>query len=615
MDRKTIVTVDCSFAATRAALFESVGLSLRLLGLGTGPATDGATDRGLDLGVYLALRNLEARTGVALLDERGLPLGRDRGVPLEWVLLTDRAGSVRVTVAGVIDTISGLSALKAALCAGASVADLLAVNDGRPVHHRARDLRSNAVDLVLLAGGVDEGLFAGGGGRQVVHMARTIGSAEPRPRYDPRGRITVIFAGSAEAREEVAAGLAPFVEVVFADNVRPDMGQENLAGARRAILDVFRQRVVPHDPRYRGFQGFRGLAELTPTGHAACTAMELLAGLWKQDLLAVDAGEIAMSFYSVINNELNRTVEDVIGLNRGTREPSARLAELCESWLPFECPREEIADVLATQRRRPGALPQTWRELFIQQAWVRERMRLGLDAHRKVAALLRGIHRQRNIDEVLGTYYAVGGQTIVDLLRLNHVLLSGSLAAGATHPGQVAALALDGLQPQGLTQLYLDEHHLLAHLGALAERDGSLAAQALGENWFPRLGLAVAPMPREHGLMLLRHGQHLATVRIERQDGTVIRETVDHGVLKRIALDEDEVAQVTVDPARGFDVGGGLGGTYRASGGGRLGLLLDGRGRPIVLPHNPARRQARVAGWLKALGALPAELASAVEVR
>ncbi len=608
MDKRTIAAVDVGHATTQAALFETVGLSLRLLGLVRIPTPRGPH---ADLGaaVRCALDELQDQTRAPLLDQAANPLSAatgHSGAPDEWYLTADAAGPVRVTVAGVIDDISGQSALKAALSSGAAVADLLAINDGRPDHHKARDLRQNPVDLILLAGGVDEGLFAGGGGRQVVNIAKTIAMAGPHPRYDPVGRTTVVFAGSTEARPDVADQLDGTTDVLFADNVRPDLSLENLAGARQAIVELFHSRVIPADGRWKGVDRYAGPAGIIPTGLACGHAAELLAAAWKVNVIVADIAESTLNLYSVIDNEPNRTVIDECGLNYDCPASLSALADAALLWLPVDIGREEAGNVLATQRLRPAAVPQTWKELLVQQAAGRERLRVALDGHRKVAALLKGIHRQRNIDEVLGTYISVGGQTIVDLSRVSVIMATGRQVAAATTPGQAMSLIVDGLQPQGITQVLADERGLLPHLGALARTDESLAAQILSESWYERLGVVVAPVPRERGGSLFRRqGARIASVRIEREDGTQIRETVDYGALKRIPLREDEVVRVTVSPDRGHDAGAGYGVTARLAGGGRLGVILDGRGRPVSLPQNPARRQSRIAAWLRTMEAYP----------
>jgi len=613
MDKRLIVGLDIGQATTQAALFGSFGPSLRLMGVARVP-TPHDPCMPLAPAVEAVLRRLESRTGVSLLDAGGQPLiDPEAGLTAEsWFLTADSGGPLRVAVAGVIDDISGQSALKAALRAGASVADVLAINDGRGDHERARDLRRDPVDLILLAGGVDEGLYSGGGGRQVVNIAATIAKAAPRTRYNPEAMARVLFAGSTEARPDVQEALRGVCEVTFADNVRPDLAIENLAGARDALLEMFWGQIMPECGRWENLPAYGGHAGLLPSGTAITTAAELLAATWRSDLLIADIGETMVNLVSVIDHELNRTVSDELGLNQDCPQSVEALAEAASLWLPLDIGAETIGNVLGTTRIRPAALPQTWHELLIQHAAARQRLRTALDGHRQVAALIKGIHRQRNIDEVLGTYMAVGGQTIVDLSRIRLMVATGRHVARATSPGQVLGMMLDGIAPQGTTQLLYDQHGLLPHLGAMATWNEALAPQLLGDSWFDRLALVVAPVQVERGGPLFRrHGSRMATVRIQREDGTTLRETIEFGSIKRIPLEPGEIVRVVVHPERSYNAGGGFGTTVRMEGGGALGVVLDGRGRPIIMPQNPARRRERVSAWLRAIEAYPDAIVAA----
>jgi hypothetical protein len=74
------------------------------------------------------------------------------------------------------------------------------------------------------------------------------------------------------------------------------------------------------------------------------------------------------------------------------------------------------------------------------------------------------------------------------------------------------------------------------------------------------------------------------------------------GELKLINMGMDDHATISVTPARGIDLGNGPGkkveGEVR---GGSVGLILDGRGRPLTLPEERAACQKTVQGWLDSL--------------
>ena len=59
------------------------------------------------------------------------------------------------------------------------------------------------------------------------------------------------------------------------------------------------------------------------------------------------------------------------------------------------------------------------------------------------------------------------------------------------------------------------------------------------------------------------------------------------GEVKLLRLADGETARVSIEPARGFDVGDGPGKSVdREVRGGTVGLILDARGRPLTLPDD-----------------------------
>jgi hypothetical protein len=46
-----------------------------------------------------------------------------------------------------------------------------------------------------------------------------------------------------------------------------------------------------------------------------------------------------------------------------------------------------------------------------------------------------------------------------------------------------------------------------------------------------------------------------------------------------------------------------------------VGVILDGRGRPLDLPASEAERMAKMEEWTRAVGAMPGERESRVESR
>ena len=72
------------------------------------------------------------------------------------------------------------------------------------------------------------------------------------------------------------------------------------------------------------------------------------------------------------------------------------------------------------------------------------------------------------------------------------------------------------------------------------------------------------------------------------------------GEIKRIELRGG--GEMTLSPGRGFDLGAGQGQSLSAPvTGGEVGLILDGRGRPIAFPDNTSARQESARSWATSL--------------
>ena len=93
---------------------------------------------------------------------------------------------------------------------------------------------------------------------------------------------------------------------------------------------------------------------------------------------------------------------------------------------------------------------------------------------------------------------------------------------------------------------------------------------------------------------------------LEYTNGRQVTADVLGGTIKVIPLRTNEQALLSLFPAPTVDVGLGLGERARAAeeiDGGLLGLIIDARGRPLVLPDDGRVRQQLLQQWMQAIGA------------
>jgi hypothetical protein len=82
---------------------------------------------------------------------------------------------------------------------------------------------------------------------------------------------------------------------------------------------------------------------------------------------------------------------------------------------------------------------------------------------------------------------------------------------------------------------------------------------------------------------------------------------VEFGTIGIIPLGVGESATAIINPERGFDVGAGAGKVLEAKvEGGLVGVIVDCRGRPLVLSEDNRTRMEALRKWAVQLDAYPA---------
>jgi hypothetical protein len=114
---------------------------------------------------------------------------------------------------------------------------------------------------------------------------------------------------------------------------------------------------------------------------------------------------------------------------------------------------------------------------------------------------------------------------------------------------------------------------------------------------FMSLGTIVSVIsPASYGMQVLR-------ARLTYEDGTDARAEVKFGGLEILPLGMGQTARLTLQPLHRSDIGNGPGhnATVQVTGG-VMGVVIDARGRPLVLPEDPVRRRELFKKWLWSVG-------------
>jgi uncharacterized protein (TIGR01319 family) len=594
-----IVATDCGSTTTKAILIEKVGEEYRQTYRGEAPTTVEAPFEDVTRGVLNAIAEIEELSGRTILDgdriitpnqaAQGDP---KRGVDI-YVSTSSAGGGLQMMVTGVVQNMTGESAQRAALGAGAIVIDVLASNDGRLPYEKIERIRTMRPDMILMSGGTD-----GGAVTHVVEMAEYIAAADPRPRFGSTYRLPLVYAGNTDARPQIKTILGEKTALDFADNIRPVLERENLAPARNKIHDLFLEHVMQQAPGYKKLIEMAG-APIMPTPAAVGVIMETIAKREGINLIGVDIGGATTDVFSVFNGLFNRTVSANLGMSYSISNVLAEAGlDNIMRWVPFTIDEQTLRNRIKNKMVRPTTIPQSLDELQIEHAIAREALRLALIHHKSLATGLKGIQQERTISDVFEQ--RTSGKTLIDLLKLDLIVGSGGILSHAPRRIQSMLMMVDAYEPLGVTTLSVDSIFMMPHLGVLSTVNEQAATDVFVRDCMVYLGTCIAPIGQG------KDGERCADYEIALPDGRIEKGQLAFGDLKLFALTREQQATVTMQPAKQVDLGNGPGQSFtKTVKGGVVGLMLDGRGRPLQLPGEQAARVAMLTRWYRAVGLYP----------
>ena len=589
-DIRAILATDCGSTTTKAILIERVGDSYRLIVRGEAPTTVEAPFEDVTRGILNAVREVEELAGRKILEGEKIispRKGEKEGVDL-YVSTSSAGGGLQMMVAGVVMTMTAESAARAALGAGAIVMDTIASNDGRLPHQRVSRIRKLRPDMILLSGGVDGGTIS-----HVAELADLIGAADTRPRFGTGFELPVIYAGNIKARDVVQKALEEKSDLSIVDNLRPTLERENLAPARQKIHDLFMEHVMAHAPGYKKLMAWTDVP-IMPTPGAVGLLIETIAKKEGIDAIGVDIGGATTDVFSMFGGVFNRTVSANLGMSYSISNVFAEAGvDNIVRWLPFDMEEGDLRNRIRNKMIRPTTIPQTLRELIMEQAIAREALRLAFEQHKSMAVGLKGIQQERTISDAFAQ--TATGATLVDMMSLDILVGSGGALSHAPRRQQAALMLIDGFLPEGVTRLAVDSIFMMPQLGVLSTVHEKAATEVFDKDCLIRLGTCIAPVG--HG----RPGGPCVSVKIGENELDV-----RYGEMRLIPLGVGEKAMATIVPVRGFDVGEGRGKKVEKElEGGVVGVMIDARGRPLLLPDNEEERVRMLTKWEKALDVYP----------
>ena len=601
MKLKSILATDCGSTTTKAILIEFIDGEYRLRFRGEAPTTVEAPFEDVTRGVLNAVMEIEVLSGRKLLDGEKIitPHKDNAGVDI-YVSTSSAGGGLQMMVAGVVKSMSGESAERAALGAGSIVMDVLASNDGRKPHEKITRIRQLRPDMILLSGGVD-----GGTTKHVVELAEILKAANPQPRLGSDYKLPVIYAGNNKASTEITKTLGEQADLTIVENIRPVLERENLNPSRDKIHDLFMEHVMQQAPGYNKLMSWTD-APIMPTPGAVGSLIEMIAEEDNISVVGVDIGGATTDIFSVFQNQFNRTVSANLGMSYSICNVLAEASlKNVLRWVPFDIDEKELTNRIGNKMIRPTTVPQSMEELKIEQAIAREALRLSFIQHKAFAVNLKGVQKERTISDAFEQ--SDSGLSLVDMMDLDLLVGSGGVLSHAPRREQSARMLIDSFLPEGITQLAVDSIFMMPQLGVLANIDQKdlsenarkAALEVFNKDCLIRLGTCIAPVGKA------KNGDLILSTTLEMSDGSEKQIDLHQGELLAISADYEPIKS-KLKPAKGIDIGAGKNEEISTTlYGGVVGLVFDGRGRPFNLPNENDKRIDSLNIWSNAMNEYP----------
>lgn len=605
-----IVATDCGSTTTKAILIEWVDGEYRQTIRGEAPTTVEAPLNDVTKGVINATQELEElarlkyhNPNIRFMENGEFVIPRKGDVGVDAYVSTSSAGGgLQMMVTGVVASMTGESAERAALGAGAIVMDLISSNDKRMNHEKIERIRELRPDMILMAGGEDGGTI-----KHVVEMAELVSGADPKPRLGSGYKLPVIYAGNKEAQQFIRDSLADKVDLIVTENIRPKLETENLGPARDKIHDLFMEHVMKQAPGYNKLMEWcqgpdHESVPIMPTPAAVGNIMQAIAKEENIEVVGVDIGGATTDVFSVFTEEFvfNRTVSANLGMSYSISNvlASSGLDNIMR-WVPLDIDENYLRNMIKNKMIRPTTIPSLLEELVLEQAIAIEALRLAFEQHKEFASSLKGMQRQRDISEAFSQ--STSGATIVNLMTLDLLVGSGGVLSHAPRRHQTVMLLINAFLPEGVTRLAVDSIFMMPHLGVLSEISTKAATEVFRKDCMVYLGSCVAPVGKS------KIGKPALYAKLELPDGKIWEEDIPFGEVRLIPCGVGEVAKATLKTHGGLildenkskeltvDLHGGI-----------VGIVLDTRGRqPFVIPTDRAERIATLKKWMTEFKAYP----------
>ena len=585
---KYFLLVDIGSTTTKAILCSAASEEgLAIIAMADAPTTVEAPYEDVAIGLNNAIVRLREQVVKSEAQVPGLVPYIDLDMVDGFLLTSSAGGGLQMLVIGLIKSMTGESAERAALGGGGVILDVMAQDDMLQPFERIERIRSLRPDMILLAGGVE-----GGAVLDVAVLAEMLFQAHPEGRFAADEKLPLIYAGNSELHPYFLEKATDYA-LLLVENLRPVLDRENLTPTRKAIQQQFMEHVMAKAPGYEVLKA-KTSASILPTPLAVSRSLQLLSTERAENILAVDIGGATTDVFSSVEGVLNRTVSANIGMSYSVMNTLKEAGiESIMRWMPKKASELEIRNWLQNKMLRPTTLPHSLLDLQLEQAIAREALRLAYEQHMRLTIELKGNKPSGDWKRSSESFF--GNNELFAMKDIGLIIGSGGVISHAPSYLQSMLMLIDGFLPLGWTDILLDKDFTMPHFGALSQLDPEVALRFLLDHSLTPLGICLTPRNIGPVSGFIIH--------IEPKKGASREVKVGGNSLSLISFEPEEFpAQISIKGSWRLDLGAGYWqGITKVIKAAEVGLIVDLRGRPLPWKKNYVDNSVLNASWQKQL--------------
>lgn len=507
------------------------------------------SDRGFDVhkSALQITRVLEKKTGKKLLESDNFFLCDS------FACISINSG-LKVAIASSLKNTSGKFASFAVMQAGGIIVSTISNDDNLTYSQKVFKLVASKPDLILITGGTERGTV-----NSIINISNIVATAILL--INPTGSFPIIFAGNSNAQQEISLILKNISNFIISPNLLPEEGQQDIYPTVNEIINIglnssFFENIYLNKLRHKLSDS------IIPSSYALIKASECLT-IQKKAIL-INCG--SSSTDTILISREKQYVKPVIlrkNIDLGIGKT------LYNAYLKYD-----IEKVI-----KWSSLP------------------LKIDLFKEIILRRSKIYYNNPVNYIeLELLHCYARKIISDLLNeniyiLNEIFLSSFLFSVSPIQRSLFTI-INAVQPVGITDIIIDDC-FLANIGLLNNFDINLTDE-ISSNI---VATVISPNFKSGS-----YGSHLAEI-IIKTDKKTMTEKIKVGDFRYSSIDA-QFGNLTIIPKGQIDVGAGKGNVvHKKINPSILGLILDGRGRPIKTEIYKETWYELISVWERNLGA------------